>query len=360
MTYVVSACESSPLPSILAPSTAPPSLEEVETQTKLRVKYTLGEALFSAFFASLKLVHTRNGRALWSLPIPPTPVHIQHKTTLVQCMDMDDIHAVDFISRGSVRAGVVLQAQPQPEDTAQVVTTTYAPASKRKAATTLEHVKTTYHTLCKSLGMAAHEFPAFRYAKMEDGIVHLDILAYHPSQPPNLIPKLLLECWQRVEPDVQSLHIRRLFTTTTPEVSIMITAETQPGECLANLLDIADYERAVALGNDLDAPRRIFVEDIQHVVARYFGLTKHELCGNKRLRRYVKPRQIAMYLCKQLTSRTFPEIGDKFGKRDHTTALHSVRKTEEMIQTNAVWAHDVRKLTELILQPRSITLLAAE
>ncbi len=75
-------------------------------------------------------------------------------------------------------------------------------------------------------------------------------------------------------------------------------------------------------------PRRIRIEDILRVVIRNYGVSKQDLLSQRRHRSVVVPRQIAMYLAKQLTSRSLPEIGRRFGNRDHTTVLHAVRKIE--------------------------------
>ena len=71
--------------------------------------------------------------------------------------------------------------------------------------------------------------------------------------------------------------------------------------------------------------RRVRIEDIQRIVARHYNVSRQELVSNRRTRVIVKPRQIAMYLSKTLTPRSFPEIGRRFGGRDHTTVLHAVR-----------------------------------
>lgn len=75
------------------------------------------------------------------------------------------------------------------------------------------------------------------------------------------------------------------------------------------------------------------IERIQRAVANHFGVTRHDMLSERRTSNIVLPRQIAMYLCKALTLRSLPEIGRKFGGRDHTTVLHSVRK----INARCVW-----------------------
>src|SRR5690606_3466910 len=76
---------------------------------------------------------------------------------------------------------------------------------------------------------------------------------------------------------------------------------------------------------------RVRIEDILKIVARHYKVPRNELLSSRRSRDVVRPRQIAMYLAKALTSRSLPEIGRRFGGRDHTTVLHSVRKVEQLM-----------------------------
>ncbi len=95
--------------------------------------------------------------------------------------------------------------------------------------------------------------------------------------------------------------------------------------------------------------RRVRIEDIQKIVARHFNVSKNELLSNRRTRAIVRPRQIAMYLAKVMTPRSYPEIGRRFGGRDHTTVLHAVRKIEEMTASDQKLAHEIELLKRLIL-----------
>ncbi|MGW9229904.1 chromosomal replication initiator protein DnaA [Pseudorhizobium sp. NPDC055634] len=94
--------------------------------------------------------------------------------------------------------------------------------------------------------------------------------------------------------------------------------------------------------------KRVRIEDIQRIVARHYNVSRQELVSNRRTRVVVKPRQIAMYLSKTLTPRSFPEIGRRFGGRDHTTVLHAVRKIEELISGDTKLCHEVELLKRLI------------
>ena len=91
--------------------------------------------------------------------------------------------------------------------------------------------------------------------------------------------------------------------------------------------------------------RRITVDEIQKTVAEHFTLKQADLLSERRTRSVARPRQIAMWLCKQHTTRSYPDIGRRFGGRDHTTVLHGVRKIEELIAQDDQIARDVEALT---------------
>jgi chromosomal replication initiator protein len=95
-------------------------------------------------------------------------------------------------------------------------------------------------------------------------------------------------------------------------------------------------------------PRRVRIEDIQRVVARHYNVSKADLLSARRTRTIVRPRQIAMYLAKVLTPRSLPEIGRRFGGRDHTTVLHAVRKIEDLIQGDKTLAEEIELLKRMI------------
>lgn len=95
-------------------------------------------------------------------------------------------------------------------------------------------------------------------------------------------------------------------------------------------------------------PRRIKIEDILRIVSRHFGVSKGDLLSQRRHRSVVWPRQIGMYLAKQLTHRSLPEIGRRFGNRDHTTVLHAIRKIEGVIAGDANLRDEIDELKKLI------------
>ncbi|MFD2260589.1 chromosomal replication initiator protein DnaA [Chelativorans composti] len=94
--------------------------------------------------------------------------------------------------------------------------------------------------------------------------------------------------------------------------------------------------------------RRVRIEDIQRIVARHYNVSKTELLSNRRTRTIVKPRQVAMYLAKVMTPRSLPEIGRRFGGRDHTTVLHAVRKIEGLFGEDRQLAQEIELLKRLI------------
>ncbi|WP_455476003.1 chromosomal replication initiator protein DnaA [Bartonella sp. B17] len=95
-------------------------------------------------------------------------------------------------------------------------------------------------------------------------------------------------------------------------------------------------------------PKRIRIEEIQRAVARHYNISKQDLLSNRRTRTVVKPRQVAMYLAKMLTPRSLPEIGRRFGGRDHTTVLHAVRKIEDLVCADQTLAKELELLKRLI------------
>lgn len=90
--------------------------------------------------------------------------------------------------------------------------------------------------------------------------------------------------------------------------------------------------------------RKITVEEIQRKVSEHYNIRLSDMIGPKRVRTYARPRQVAMYLSKQLTSRSLPEIGRRFGGRDHTTVMHGVKRVEELKLQDSQVADDIEML----------------
>ncbi|HXP95744.1 MAG TPA: chromosomal replication initiator protein DnaA [Telmatospirillum sp.] len=94
--------------------------------------------------------------------------------------------------------------------------------------------------------------------------------------------------------------------------------------------------------------RRITIEEIQKKVAEHFNIRLADMHSARRARQVARPRQVAMYLAKQLTSRSLPEIGRKFGGRDHTTVMHAVKKIEELRSADSSFAEDIELLRRML------------
>ena len=134
----------------------------------------------------------------------------------------------------------------------------------------------------------------------------------------------------RISTNVRVLEgaLTRLFAFSSlvgREITLDLTQE-----CLADILRASE--------------RKITVEEIQRKVAEHYNIRLSDIIGPKRVRTYARPRQVAMYLAKQLTSRSLPEIGRRFGGRDHTTVIHGVRRIEELKLQDGQIAEDLELL----------------
>ncbi len=134
----------------------------------------------------------------------------------------------------------------------------------------------------------------------------------------------------RISTNVRVLEgaLTRLFAFASlvgKEITMDLTQD-----CLADILRVSE--------------RKISIEEIQRRVSEHYNIRLSDMIGPKRLRSYARPRQVAMYLCKQLTSRSLPEIGRRFGGRDHTTVMHGVRRIEELKQQDGQIAEDLELL----------------
>jgi chromosomal replication initiator protein len=105
-------------------------------------------------------------------------------------------------------------------------------------------------------------------------------------------------------------------------------------DCLSDILRASD--------------RKVTIEDIQRKVAEHYNIRLSDMIGPKRVRTIARPRQVAMYLSKTLTTRSLPDIGRRFGGRDHTTIMHGVRKVEELKATDSQLAEDIELLRRLL------------
>ena len=143
-------------------------------------------------------------------------------------------------------------------------------------------------------------------------------------------PEVLEFLALRISTNVRVLEgaLTRLFAFASL-VGRHITLEVTQ-DCLADVLRASE--------------RKITIEEIQRKVSEHYNIRLSDMIGPKRLRTYARPRQIAMYLSKNLTSRSLPEIGRRFGGRDHTTVMHGVKRIEELKIQDGQVAEDVEIL----------------
>ena len=155
---------------------------------------------------------------------------------------------------------------------------------------------------------------------------------FYAAQYPDLAiaPGVLEFLAHRISTNVRVLEgaLTRLFAFASlvgREITLELTQD-----CLSDVLKASD--------------RKVTVEEIQRKVSEHYNIRLSDMIGPKRLRTYARPRQIAMYLAKQMTSRSLPEIGRRFGGRDHTTVMHGVKRIEELKAKDSQIADDLELL----------------
>lgn len=149
-------------------------------------------------------------------------------------------------------------------------------------------------------------------------------------------------------PDVVLDYVAQVVTTNGRDLDGALNRLVCRAEFSDNAITMDIAEMAIADLIGAREPRRIRIEDIQKVVANHYNVSKNDLLSARRTRAIVRPRQIAMYLAKTMTPRSFPEIGKRFGGRDHTTVLHAVRKVEELAAGDETLAQEIELLKRLI------------
>ncbi len=163
------------------------------------------------------------------------------------------------------------------------------------------------------------------------GILQSKVEQYREQYPELQVADGILEFLaHRISTNVRVLEgaLTRLFAFASlvgREISMELTQD-----CLSDVLRASE--------------RKVSVEEIQRRVAEHYNIRLSEMIGPKRVRTLARPRQVAMYLCKQLTSRSLPEIGRRFGGRDHTTVMHGVKRIEELRVQDGQIAEDLEML----------------
>jgi chromosomal replication initiator protein len=167
------------------------------------------------------------------------------------------------------------------------------------------------------------------------GILQSKAETYQRSNPGVQVGPAVLEFLaHRISSNVRVLEgaLTRLFAHASligREINLDMTQE-----CLADILRASE--------------RKVTIDEIIRKVADHYTLRISDLLSARRARQVARPRQVAMYLAKMLTTRSLPEIGRKFGGRDHTTVIHAVRKIEELRQSDSQIAEDVELLRRML------------
>ncbi len=167
------------------------------------------------------------------------------------------------------------------------------------------------------------------------GILQAKSDAYRELHPGVTVgPGVLEFLAHRISSNVRVLEgaLTRLFAFASlvgREINLDMTQE-----CLADILRVSE--------------RKVTIDEIIRKVADHYNLRMSDLLSARRARQVARPRQVAMYLAKTLTSRSLPDIGRRFGGRDHTTVIHAVRKVEELKKTDSQIAEDVELLRRML------------
>jgi chromosomal replication initiator protein len=176
-----------------------------------------------------------------------------------------------------------------------------------------------------SMGLVADITPAD--IELRRLILHSKLVRFAPLDVPEDVIEFLARTINRnVRELVGGLNKLIAYAQLTGQVVSLQLAEEQ-------LTDILSANR-----------RRITIDEIQRTVCHFYRIDRSEMSSKRRARAVVRPRQVAMYLAKVLTPRSYPEIGRKFGGRDHSTVIHAVRLIEDLRKRDADMDGDVRSL----------------
>jgi len=151
----------------------------------------------------------------------------------------------------------------------------------------------------------------------------------------------------QVSPDVVA-YVSRVVTTNGRDLDGAANRLLAHATLSGQLVTLETAEAAIRDLVRTREPRRVKIEDIQKLVATRYNVSRADILSERRTAAVVKPRQIAMYLSKALTPRSLPEIGRRFGGRDHTTVLHAVRKIEKAISEDRSLHEEVDLLKRML------------
>ncbi|HEX6860337.1 MAG TPA: chromosomal replication initiator protein DnaA [Caulobacteraceae bacterium] len=147
----------------------------------------------------------------------------------------------------------------------------------------------------------------------------------------------------KAKADVLTFLADRFIDSVRELEGALNTLVARTGEGMGRLT--LDEAQAILRPHLRGAEKRITIDDIQKATSEHFGLKQADLISERRNRSVARPRQAAMWLAKQLTTRSLPDIGRRFGGRDHTTVLHAVRRIEALRAEDQTLARDLETLT---------------
>jgi chromosomal replication initiator protein len=177
-------------------------------------------------------------------------------------------------------------------------------------------------------------------------------------QPPDLETRIAI-LRKKTKTDEINLHDPEVLTFIAGRISTNIRELEGALTRVVAFSSLTGRPMTVELAQDVlkdvfpqgEAPQ-VSIESIQAIISERFGLTLAELCGDKRSQNIVYPRQVAMYLSRELTDSSLPKIGKQFGGRDHTTVIHATSKIARMIREDRSVYNLVQELTARIKQAR--------
>jgi chromosomal replication initiator protein len=174
-------------------------------------------------------------------------------------------------------------------------------------------------------------------------------------QPPDLETRLaILQAKASIEgvtvPDAVLAFIAERISSNIRELEGALVRVIAFGKLTRHNVDLELAQRVLANVFPERSLQPISIQTIQNEVCKFFGVTKAEMIGNKRSQVIVYPRQMAMYLTRELTDLSLPRIGAEFGGRDHTTVMHATQKITKLMKDSREVYNQVQTLTTLVRQ----------
>jgi chromosomal replication initiator protein len=173
-------------------------------------------------------------------------------------------------------------------------------------------------------------------------------------QPPDIETKMAIlkkksETDHICLPDDVALFLASSSTSNIRELEGMLIRLGAYASLTGNEISL-NMAREVLKDIIVEKNKDVTIEMIQKYVADYFNIKTSDLKSEKRLKNLVIPRQIAIYLCRELTKASFPEIGDKFGGKDHSTIIHSVKKITRLLESDLELKNTIEAIKRGLLE----------